>query len=120
MQAFNAFDEDKDGSIELDEFHSCTTAMGIVLTKDAVKKKFGNADKDADGNIDFNEVAPRLGPAPSQRVLHPVPPACARRAAPPHRARPASFRRAASQAVAVARRCRRLFLATRWVYSSSR
>lgn len=54
-KAFAAFDEDKTGSLSLEQFHSSTTAMGIVLTKEQVKKKFAKSDKDESGNISFKE-----------------------------------------------------------------
>eukprot|EP00941_MAST-03F_sp_MAST-3F-sp1_P002340 g2340.t1 len=52
---FNSFDEKKTGSLEPEEFHAATTAMGIVITKEDLKKLFKKMDTDQNGHIGFDE-----------------------------------------------------------------
>ncbi len=54
-KVFNAFDEDRDGKLLPDEFHSATTGMGMVLAKADVEKKFASVNKDGSGAINFDE-----------------------------------------------------------------
>jgi actinin alpha len=65
-KVFNAFDEDRDGALKPEEFHSATTGMGMVLNKKDVEKKFRQVNTDGTGAISFEEFVKMM----EEELLH--------------------------------------------------
>jgi Ca2+-binding EF-hand superfamily protein len=56
-EAFDRYDRDGDGSINIDEFAGLLAAFGEDLSADEQLLAFDATDRDADGVIDFEEFA---------------------------------------------------------------
>jgi len=52
---FETFDDDNDGNLGNKEFHTCCTAMGIVLSDDEMDDLFKKGDLDGNGALDWDE-----------------------------------------------------------------
>ena len=53
--AFNMFDRDGSGNIDIDELREAMKALGLYLTKEQVKKMMSTVDTDGNGFIEFDE-----------------------------------------------------------------
>merc|ERR1712094_158293 len=54
-EAFDLFDADNGGTIDIAEMGTAMTALGFQPKKAEVKKMVDDMDKDSDGTIDFDE-----------------------------------------------------------------
>merc|ERR1711998_300222 len=54
-EAFDLFDADNGGTIDIAEMGTAMTALGFTPKKAEVKKMVDDLDKDSDGTIDFQE-----------------------------------------------------------------
>merc|ERR1712046_38936 len=54
-EAFDLFDGDSGGTIDIEELGTAMTALGFEPKKAEVKKMVDDLDKDGDGTIDFDE-----------------------------------------------------------------
>ncbi len=54
-EVFDEFDSDKNGDLNLQEFHDCCTSLGLVLEKDEAANKHAAMDTDGSGRIDRAE-----------------------------------------------------------------
>lgn len=54
-EVFDYFDVDGDDNLNMKEFHSCTTGIGIVFTEEQMMEAFASIDVSGDGLIDFDE-----------------------------------------------------------------
>merc|ERR1712188_32466 len=54
-EAFDLFDMDGGGTIDLEELGTAMTALGFQPKKAEIKKMVDDMDKDSDGTIDFQE-----------------------------------------------------------------
>ena len=57
---FRDFDEDKSGSVDLIEFRRGLAHLGFEMTNKQFESLLKRVDRDADGDIDYNEFAARL------------------------------------------------------------
>lgn len=53
--AFNKFDEDGSGAIDVGELHSLLTSLGQNIEPETVRKYMGDLDVNGDGTIDYEE-----------------------------------------------------------------
>jgi Ca2+-binding EF-hand superfamily protein len=53
--AFELFDKDHSGNIDVNELRDAMKALGIYLKKDAVKEMMKKVDKDGSGTIELDE-----------------------------------------------------------------
>jgi len=58
-KAFKGYDLNNDGKVSVEEFKRVMMKTGRV-TPEAIEKMLGKADKDSDGNIDFEEFQKML------------------------------------------------------------
>ncbi len=56
--AFNAFDMDGSGTIELPELRDCLRLLGVDVSEQDLRRIFEAVDTDGTGTIDFGCVAP--------------------------------------------------------------
>ena len=54
-EAFAIFDKDGDGSVSVDELMTIMTMLGERLTREEVETMIRDADKDEDGELNFEE-----------------------------------------------------------------
>merc|ERR1711881_68793 len=54
-EAFNLFDADQSGAIDLRELKSAMRALGFEVKKEELKKMVADIDDDGSGEIDFGE-----------------------------------------------------------------
>merc|ERR1711934_1104878 len=54
-EAFDLFDADNGGTIDIEELGTAMTALGFAPKKAEIKKMVDDLDKDGDGTIDFDE-----------------------------------------------------------------
>ena len=54
-EVFDEFDSDKNGNLNLQEFHDCCTSLGLVLDKDEAAAKHASMDSDSSGRVDRAE-----------------------------------------------------------------
>lgn len=54
-EAFDLFDADAGGSIDIAELGTAMEALGFTPTKAEIQKMVSDMDKDGDGTIDFGE-----------------------------------------------------------------
>merc|ERR1712070_1218153 len=54
-EAFDLFDADNGGTIDIEELGTAMTALGFTPKKAEIKKMVDDLDKDGDGTIDFEE-----------------------------------------------------------------
>jgi Ca2+-binding EF-hand superfamily protein len=54
-EVFDEFDSDKNGNLNLQEFHDCCTSLGLVLDKDEAAAKHAGMDSDSSGRVDRAE-----------------------------------------------------------------
>ena len=54
-EAFNLFDQDKSGTITIDELSIVMKSIGQSSSREAVKEMIGDIDDDNDGEVDFKE-----------------------------------------------------------------
>ena len=54
-QAFDIFDEDKNGNINAKEFKYVMRALGLKTSPEEIKKMIASADKDGNDSVDFKE-----------------------------------------------------------------
>merc|ERR1711934_185129 len=54
-EAFNLFDTDGSGTIDLKELSKAMKALGIAVKKEELKKMISDVDPSGDGEIDFDE-----------------------------------------------------------------
>ena len=52
---FKSFDKDKEGAIDLEEFRTMLTSLGVVFTKEEVDQVFLMVDADGGGEIELSE-----------------------------------------------------------------
>ena len=55
VEAFKVFDRDGDGSVSVDELMTIMTMLGERLTREEVETMIRDADKDEDGELNFEE-----------------------------------------------------------------
>ena len=53
--AFNMFDKDGSGNIDLQEMRDAMKALGVFLSKDEVKAMMASVDTDGNGFVDYDE-----------------------------------------------------------------
>lgn len=66
-EAFDLFDTDGSGTIDVKELKVAMRALGFEPKKDEVKKMIASVDKQGTGSIDFNEFLELMG---SKMVFH--------------------------------------------------
>merc|ERR1712153_45773 len=54
-EAFDLFDTDGSGSIDIKELKVAMRALGFEVEKDEIKKMVDDLDRDGDGSVDFDE-----------------------------------------------------------------
>jgi len=54
-EAFDLFDTDGSGSIDIKELKVAMRALGFEVKKDEIKKMVDDLDRDGDGSVDFDE-----------------------------------------------------------------
>ena len=54
-EAFNLFDTDGSGSIEVKELKAAMRALGFQVKKAEIRKMVADVDKDENGSIEFDE-----------------------------------------------------------------
>merc|ERR1712086_744075 len=54
-EAFNLFDADQSGAIDVRELKAAMRALGFEVKKEELKKMISDIDNDGNGDIDFNE-----------------------------------------------------------------
>jgi Ca2+-binding EF-hand superfamily protein len=54
-EVFDEFDSDKNGNLNLQEFHDCCTSLGLVLDKDEAAAKHAAMDTNSSGRVDRAE-----------------------------------------------------------------
>ncbi|KAL7057255.1 hypothetical protein AAHC03_019038 [Spirometra sp. Aus1] len=54
-EAFNVFDQDRNGFITVEEMRKVMKTLGQELTEDEIKLMIREADKDGDGQVNFEE-----------------------------------------------------------------
>ena len=60
-EAFDLFDADGGGTIDIEELGTAMTALGFHPKKAEIKKMVDDMDKDSDGTIDFDEFLILMG-----------------------------------------------------------
>merc|ERR1711964_799567 len=56
-EVFEFFDVDRDAVLNLSEFHSCITGIGVALSTEDVEAKHAELDTSGDGTVNFEEFA---------------------------------------------------------------
>ena len=56
LDAFHAFDDDKNGVLTEDEIFTVMRALGMWLNKVQIKQMMADADKDMSGDISYEEL----------------------------------------------------------------
>ena len=51
------FDKDKDQLLDISEFRSCVTGLGLVMTEEQINSKLAELDSTGDGKLNFDEFA---------------------------------------------------------------
>ena len=68
--AFDLYDENKDGVISTKELHGVLNRLGIACSEDECRKMIVSVDKDGDGSVNFQEfqkmMSKNLNAAPKQ------------------------------------------------------
>merc|ERR1712091_58549 len=54
-EAFNLFDADNSGAIDIRELKAAVRALGFEIKKEELKKMISDIDNDGNGDIDFGE-----------------------------------------------------------------
>ena len=65
--AFELFDKDNSGNIDVNELRDAMKALGIYLKKDEVKEMMRNVDKDGSGSIELDEFMALMAEKISER-----------------------------------------------------
>ena len=60
-EAFDLFDTDGSGTIDIKELKKAMRALGFETSKEELRKLVSQVDKDGSGAVDFNRVAMELG-----------------------------------------------------------
>jgi centrin-1 len=55
-EAFNLFDADNSGAIDIRELKAAMRALGFEVKKEELKKMISDIDNDGNGSIEFEEV----------------------------------------------------------------
>ena len=56
-QVMTFFDTDHDQCLNMSEFRSCVTGLGLVMTEDQIKARWAELDSTGDGKLNFDEFA---------------------------------------------------------------
>jgi Ca2+-binding EF-hand superfamily protein len=51
------FDADHDQCLNITEFRSCVTGLGLVMTEEQITAKMAELDQSGDGRLNFEEFA---------------------------------------------------------------
>merc|ERR1711934_1274755 len=68
-EAFDLFDADNGGTIDIGELGTAMTALGFNPKKAEIKKMVDDVDKDGDGTIDFDEFLLLMGGKMSEKDM---------------------------------------------------
>jgi len=66
-EAFNLFDTDHSGTIDVRELKAAMRALGFEMKKEEVKNMLSDIDKDANGQINFDEFCQMMSGKMSSR-----------------------------------------------------
>merc|ERR1712070_799957 len=68
-EAFDLFDADNGGTIDIEELGTAMPALGFEPKKAEIKKMVDDLDKDGDGTIDFDEFLLLMGGKMSEKDM---------------------------------------------------